>query len=305
MERQLRDIEYFSVVAEHGNLGRAAEALGLSQPALSKSLRRLEIAMQAKLVRRTSKGVELTAAGRTLFEQVHRLRLSLDDVTRSVTELGQGRTGHLRIGAGPAVAMDLVPRTCAALLKIAPSVTFQITVHDNDTSTSAVRHGELDFAIATIWTSHYNDLAVEQVSEEDYSLYVAANHPLARKKHVALVDLTPYRWAITGNNMVTHTRVNQAFMDAKLPAPSITIHTNFLPLNHHLVASSNLISYTSRYMINQVMPRFRFVELPVKELTWVRQTGVYYRKDAYLSPAARRFIDLLKSTAKAMASGKQ
>ena len=60
---ELRDIEYFAVVAEHGNLRRASEALGLSPPALSKSLRRLEESMQAKLVERTPKGVALTPVG--------------------------------------------------------------------------------------------------------------------------------------------------------------------------------------------------------------------------------------------------
>ena len=60
---ELRDVEYFAVVAENGHLGRAAEALGISQPALSKSLGRLEAVIGAKLVRRTSKGVELTAEG--------------------------------------------------------------------------------------------------------------------------------------------------------------------------------------------------------------------------------------------------
>ena len=57
---ELRDIEYFAVAAEHRHLGRAAAALGLSQPALSKSLRRLENALQAKLVKRTPKGIDLT-----------------------------------------------------------------------------------------------------------------------------------------------------------------------------------------------------------------------------------------------------
>ena len=56
---ELRDIEYFAVIAEHGHLGRAADALGLSQPALSKSLRRLEQALQVKLVKRTPDTWEL------------------------------------------------------------------------------------------------------------------------------------------------------------------------------------------------------------------------------------------------------
>ena len=67
---ELRDIEYFAVIAEHGHLGRAADVLGLSQPALSKSLRRLEQALQVKLVKRTPKGVELSAEGSVLLLRV-------------------------------------------------------------------------------------------------------------------------------------------------------------------------------------------------------------------------------------------
>src|SRR5687767_28790 len=100
----LRDIEYFAVLAEHGQLVRAAEALGLSQPALSLSLRRLEKSAQAKLVKRTPKGVELTAVGTALLSHVRRLRLARDDLAREVADLAQGRAGNLRIGASPANA---------------------------------------------------------------------------------------------------------------------------------------------------------------------------------------------------------
>src|SRR5262245_39212455 len=70
---ELRDIEYFAVVAEHGNVRRAAEALDLSPPALSKSLRRLEKSVGAKLVKRTPKGVELTDVGVAMVGQVRRI----------------------------------------------------------------------------------------------------------------------------------------------------------------------------------------------------------------------------------------
>src|SRR6478609_8832206 len=97
---ELRDIEYFAVIAEHGHLGRAADTLGLSQPALSKSLRRLERALQVKLVRRIPKGVELTTEGSVLFLRVRELRLSLQSVVREIADVSQGRVGHLRVGAG-------------------------------------------------------------------------------------------------------------------------------------------------------------------------------------------------------------
>ena len=84
---ELRDIEYFGVIAEHKHLGRAAEALGLSVPAVSKSLRRLEAATEAKLVRRTPKGVELTAEGAALLSHVRDLRVSVRDITRELADL--------------------------------------------------------------------------------------------------------------------------------------------------------------------------------------------------------------------------
>lgn len=101
MNMNLRDVQYFAVVAEHKHLGRAAEALGLSQPALSMSLRRLERYMDTKLVKRTPKGVELTPSGEAVFGHARRLRLSVDDISREVADLSQGRAGHLRVGTGP------------------------------------------------------------------------------------------------------------------------------------------------------------------------------------------------------------
>src|SRR5215475_2176125 len=88
---ELRDIEYFAVVAEHGHLGRAANALGLSQPALSKSLRRLERDLQVKLVKRTPKGIELTSEGSVLLLRVRDLRLSMHSLRREITDVGEGR----------------------------------------------------------------------------------------------------------------------------------------------------------------------------------------------------------------------
>src|SRR5512147_2392198 len=99
MRLGLRDIEYFVAIADHGNLGRAADSLGLSQPGLSKCLRRLERSTQAKLVKKTPKGVELTTVGAAFLTHVRRIRLSLDDVAHEVADLTQGHAGHVRVGA--------------------------------------------------------------------------------------------------------------------------------------------------------------------------------------------------------------
>src|SRR5262245_29875630 len=144
---ELRDIEYFAVVAEHGHLGRAAAALGLSQPALSKSLRRLESALQTKLVKRTPKGVELTLEGSTLLARVSELRVSLQNVAREITEVGEGRVGRLRVGAGLAISELFLSAAFAAILKNSPRSSLQVTLSDNDLMVPALCNGELDLVI--------------------------------------------------------------------------------------------------------------------------------------------------------------
>src|SRR5262249_54970260 len=144
---ELRDIEYFAVVAEYRHLGRAAEALGLSQPALSKSLRRLEHALQAKLVRRTPKGIEITAEGSALLVRARELRLSLQNIGREIAELSAGRVGHLRIGVGFPIAERFLVEVFATLFKDSPRTKVTSSVSDNDLMIPALRNGELDLVV--------------------------------------------------------------------------------------------------------------------------------------------------------------
>ena len=301
MERQLRDIEYFSVVAEHGNLGRAAEALGLSQPALSKSLRRLETALQAKLVKRTSKGVELTAVGSALFSKVRHLRLSLDEVRNQVADLSQGRAGDLRIGTGPGHAFGLLPDACSAMLKVAPDVTIKVKVAGRGEAIAALRNGELDFVVQALPASLEHDLTEERLHEDELVVFSSAQHRLAKRKSVTLFDLSQERWTLAEPNFALWQRVCRAFEDHRLPPPRVTVQTGFSPLRLSLIAGSNLLGYSTRSMVRWAMPHLRFAELHVKELTWPHHVCVVYRKDGYLSPAAKRFIEILKVCAKEIA----
>jgi DNA-binding transcriptional LysR family regulator len=298
MKQQLRDIEYFSVVAEQGNLGRAADVLGLTQPALSKSLRRLEQAMHAKLVRRTSKGMALTTVGAALFSRVQRLRLSLEDVTREVADLTHGRAGHLRIGCAPLFASHLLPVACTNLLKESPRVTFKLTFLEIEISLPALRHGGLDLLLGPFQASRHEDLVEERLFEDEFVVYASANHRLAKKKEITLADLTQERWAVAAISAPSPQRLRQSFLDAGFPPPDIAMESNSLPLKHQIVAGSDLLGFASKRAVSEAAPRFGLIALRVRDLAYARPVGVMYRTGAYLSPAARRFIEVLKATAK-------
>jgi DNA-binding transcriptional LysR family regulator len=298
---ELRDIEYFAVIAEHRHLGRAAEALDLSTAALSKSLRRLETSVQAKLVRRTPRGVELTIEGDALLARVRGLRSSLADVAREVRDLGSGHIGHLRIGAHPGVLDDLLGRACSAFLKDAPKVTLTMTIAANDELESALRRGALDLIINAI-PAAVEDTVQDHLYDDELIVYSSAKHRLAKRKSVTLADIAQERWVMWAPNVPSWQRLHQTFADNGLPPPNIAMVTSSVSLRLDVVGSSDLLGLHLRRIVQEAAPRYGVAELPVPGLALQLRTGVTYRKGAYLPPAAERFIKILKATATKIAA---
>ena len=293
---ELRDLEYFSVIAEHGNVGRAAEALDLSPPALSKSLRRLEKAVGAKLVKKIPKGIELTTVGAAMVDHAQRIRLTLQDVTREAADLSQGQAGRLRIAAGPLIVEDL-PRAYAVLHRDAPKLKLDLVVTDNDESIPLLRQGKLDLIFNTLFAVPSEGTAQERLYDDDWVVCAAADHPLFRKTRVTIDDLVGESWALTTVDPVRQYPLLQIFRENRLSLSQVVVQTRSVRFRLCIVATTRLLTFISRRVLQQAS-EFRLKEIPIRELTWRRPVGVIYRKDAYLSPGARRFIDILKSTSR-------
>ena len=290
---ELRDIEYFAVMAEHGNVRRASEALNLSPPALSKSLRRLEQSLQARIFTRTPKGIELTAVGSALLAQVKRIRLTLADVSREAADLAQGRAGHLRIGVGPAIA-ELLPAAYAALVDEAPRLTAVIEISDNDVMFPALRNGTLDLIVNAIPEFSMSGLTVEHLFDDDYVVCASVRHRLAKSERVPMSALAKERWVLSTPNIPTQQLLDRAFRDRGMRPPECAVEVRSARLRLQLVAVTDLLCFISTKALRAVSRSLRVRELPVKDLKLRRSIGVIYREDAYLSPLARRLIDILK-----------
>ena len=293
---ELRDIEYFEEIAEQRHLGRAAERLGLTQPALSKSLRRLEEAMQVKLFNRNAKGLELTAEGSLLLARARDLRLSLRNVAREVSDVSEGRAGHLRIGVGPTIPTRLISSSLAKLLTDAPRIAARVTISDADEIIPALRKGELDLNINVMHVSPPEGLCYVRLYEEEYVVCASKDHRLCSQSEVRLEELRNARWALTEPVLPTQQKLRLVFEEHGLPRPQVTLECRSLSLRLQAVVSSDLLAYTSRRMIDQAVAEgYAVAVLPLQELAWRRPVGAIHRNEPYLHSAARRFIDILKA----------
>ena len=302
---ELRDIEYFAVIAEHRHLGRAAEALGLGPPALSVSLRRLEESADAKLVKRTPKGVELTDVGRALLSHIGRLRLARDDLAREISDLAHGQAGRLRVGTSPAIANNVLPDACATLLKGAPKATLNVSIA---ASTAALlqdlRKGELDIVVINISNAPLDGLVREPLWDDEFVVYASVRHRLAKRKSVELAELVGDRWASTAaSGFLAWNSLQRAFEERGLPAPQFAVVSDSGVLNRRMIASLDLLGIAPRMSVEPVAKITVLKILNITDAKWLRPVSLMYRKDGYLAPLGRRFIDILKAMANEIAVG--
>ncbi len=288
---ELRDLEYFVVVAEQGNLGRAAAELRLSQPALSKSLKRLEDALEVRLFRRSASGMELTAEGSLLLSRARELRDSLRNVAREVSDVSRGHAGHINVGVGPNANDDFLLAAVTELLRVEPRVTMKVIVSDQDEIIPALRRGEIDVVVNVVYPKPPAGLAYIPLREDECAVCCGLGHRLAGRTRVALTELSDERWALGEPGLPTQQILNEVLRDHGMEPPRAALQTRLLSMRLQAAVSSDLLLYTSKAIAQQFGG---LAVLPIEELRWVRSLGVLHRKEPYLSPAIRRFIDILK-----------
>ncbi|MGI5522177.1 LysR family transcriptional regulator [Micromonospora sp. CA-259024] len=184
---ELRQLRYLVAIDEAGNLGRAAQRLYVSQPALSYALRNLEAEFGVRLFDRHAGGVTPTAAGRDVITEARRTLRQVDRITAAAQRHRRGQTGVLRVGFEASGAGELTTRSRAEFARRYPGVRVEPRRFDWGEEAAALRDGRAD--VAFVWLP--NDLTgmrVEVVQTEQRLLVVARDHPLAGRDSVSILE---------------------------------------------------------------------------------------------------------------------
>jgi len=291
---ELRDLRYFETVAKLGHLGRAAEKLGRSQPALTKCIHRLETVFGAKLFERVGRGIQLTGAGELLRARAQRLRRDTEETVREIQDYGQGLAGHVRIGSGPMSADFLLPQVCQSLLAHASNVTIEVVIGWSNILRASLRAGDLDLVVGPVFENEeeFNSTIIA----EDFVVVAACRrHEIFRARNLQLKELTRYRWVLPTPSAMSRQWLDHAFESVGLNKPRVQIESNSISAHLKLISQTDLLSFISRHHFERSRAS-GLREVALKETTMRQLFGVTYRKAGYLAPAARLLVDLLKTT---------
>ncbi|MET3291918.1 LysR family transcriptional regulator [Brevibacillus fluminis] len=283
----IRQLKYFVEVAKQKSFTRASTTLLVSQPSISKMIKSLEEELGVVLLDRNERKVVLTDAGAMVFEQAQTILQMMEQLTLSVDELVHMKRGRVKMGLMPTVGSLLFPHTIARFRKEYPDIEMQMVEHKAKQLQHQVEQGELDVAV----TVHPVDEAlfetVPLLSEE--LVAIADNeHWLVERESVRLAELKNESFILFSEEFVLHDVVRQACAQAGFE-PKVAYVSQLWDLVGEMVATQLGIALVPRSMVRRLNQRsIQAVTISEPHIDW--KLVLIYRRDRYLSYAARAFI---------------
>lgn len=289
---RLKPLRAFCQVARLGSVSRAAEALFLSQPAVSLQLQALERETGQRLLERSGRRLVLTREGEALYELARPLVEGLDGLDEAFRQrLGGMQAAELRVAAGSSTLHYLLPPIVKAFQAEQPEVRLRLHNVTGSEGIEQLRSDAVDFAVGPMLDVPA-DLEYAPVHTFAPMLIMPLGHPLANKRNLQLADISPFGLILPPQRMSTYRLVDAVFQRARVPY-NVTLEVGGWDIVKQYVADGLGISIVTAICLTEA-DRERLQARSLAGFFPSRSYGVIKRKGKYLSAHARAFVDLIR-----------
>ena len=292
----IRQLRLVAAIAEVGSMVRAGEAIGMTQPGVSKAVRDLEQDLGVALFERGNRGVTPTNYGEALVRHAQRVLAQLEHAAQEIDDLAHGAGGRVAIGTLLAASAWLLPNAIARLRTERPRVIVDVVEGTNDRLQPMLLRGELDMVVGRLSEfRHRAGIHHEPIYSEEILLLARPGHRLARRAHLRLADLEDADWILPPPETSLRRQLEKAFSDAGLDPPRCVVQSVSLLTNRHLLRDSDLVGAWPGGVAADDLAQGHLVSLPIRldGIPW--PVGVSTRKQSRLSPAAEALLSMLRA----------
>lgn len=284
---ELRHLRYFLTIVKLGSFTRAAEELNVTQPTLSHQIRQLEDELGCELLERSARQVRLTSAGEIFSEFAIRATREVEGGLLAIQEFRGLRRGTLKFGVISSFINSLLPPVLSRFQHEYPGIHLKVLELPTGELEQQVREGELAFGVA------YGPTSIEHVVWqtlfiEEFAMVVADQHPMAKAKTVAFVDIAEIPLVLLPREYISRKMIDSCFVEA-LMTPIVRIEMSSIDAILKMVQSSGLATVLTRRMAKSIPG---LVSVPIRPSV-ARSAGIMTREGVNLSPAAEIIVRMM------------
>ena len=298
----LRRLRHLIAVAEHGNFGRAAAAVYLTQPALSRSIQALEAEVGAPLFDRHRTGVELTDMGRLVLRHARALEAGARDLDREIRMAKGLELGELRVGAGPWGGAVLVAPAIGRLHARHPRLRMRVVVAPWRELPARLRARDVDIVVGALdEIAELDELEVIALSAHDMVVVGRAGHPLTVRPGVTLRDM--FGFPLVGPGMDSDAAavlagLAGAVIDDRVTEPSgtelLAVECDSSDVLKRLLAESDALTFMPRFVVDHEIREGRLAIVAGLDLGLRVRFGAAWLRGRTLGTAGTTLLDLLR-----------
>jgi DNA-binding transcriptional LysR family regulator len=289
---RLKPLRAFCQTARLGSVSRAAEALYLSQPAITLQLQALERELGIKLFERSGRRLVPTREGDTLYALARPLVEGIDGLDAAFRDQLHGLdAGELDVAAGSSTILYLLPGIVEAFRQRQPDVRMRLHNVTGARGLDLLRSDAVDFAVGSMLDVPA-DLTYAPVYRFEPMLITPLDHPLAQKPELKLEDLSPYGLILPPQRLTTYRMVDLVFQRNRVPY-TVALEVGGWEVIKQYVAMGLGISIVTAICLTDA-DRTRVAARSLAKYFPSRTYGVVMRKSKQLSPQARAFVELIQ-----------
>src|SRR5690242_747919 len=303
---RFRDLQVFFSVVQCRSMARAANELGVTQPAVSEVVAGLEHAFGVRLFDRTPRGVEPTIYGRALLKRGLAAFDELKQGIRDIEFLADPTKGEVRVGCPDSFAGGILAPFVEKFCRRYPGIAITIEPVPWPTLELPELHArKLDVVMSRLSKPQADDpfgddVDVEILFQDEVVIVAAAKSPWARRRKISLADLRDASWVGTSRETLTRALLDRVYQTANLPPPAMRVMTFSVQLRAHLLASGNFLAAMPRSML-KLNPECRGLrELPIKISSPSFPVAIVTLKGRTVAPPVDLFLDGLRHHVRAL-----
>jgi DNA-binding transcriptional LysR family regulator len=289
-----RGLRYFAVAVEFESVSLAADHLGISQPALSKAISRLENDLGTTLLQRVRGGVRPTEAGRLVLDYASRSQREVADLMGELTKLRTGSGGSLRVGATADWIEGILPNALVALRAREDDFDAQVSVLASNRLQEALREGTIDLYFGpTMAEEHTPEFDFQTLATDWSRVYAGPGNRVFDEPLESLADLLERPWILTRPDTFMRRSLIRLFAAHGLPAPRPVLSSNSVTLLTELTSQGDFLTFLSDIAAHP-FGNTTLQRVPLDAARAQRQKGVVTRKGEQLSPMHEALVDAVK-----------